>query len=99
MPYLRELVKLHADDPFALIGINCHDDEETYRKGLADFEVSWISAYQGPDGRSINDLYRVDAFPTYLLLDAEGKIIRKGHSARSVGAAIPQLLQEMKGDK
>jgi len=99
MPYLRELVKLHSDDPFALVGINCFDDEATYRKGLADFEVSWISAYQGAEGTEINDLYRIDGYPTYLLLDADGKIIRKGHSAKAFGGDIARLLGEMKKAK
>lgn len=34
MPHLRELVKLHENEPFVLIGVNQGDEPDVYRKGL-----------------------------------------------------------------
>ena len=48
MPHLRELVKLHQDEPFAIVGVNTGDSPEVYKKGLEEHGVTWISAYQGP---------------------------------------------------
>ncbi len=95
MPHLQELVKLHADQPFALVGVNTRDSPEDYEKGLKDYGVSWISAYQG-SGSPISDLYAVQGYPTYYLIDAEGKIVDKGHSATAMDAKIEKLLAEMK---
>lgn len=95
MPHLQELVKLHADEPFALIGINTGDDEKSYRNGLEKYGVTWISAYQGSDS-PIADLYRVRGYPTYVLLDAEGRIIEKGHSGKAMDQPIERLLAAMK---
>ena len=95
MPHLRELVKLHADQPFALVGVNTRDSAEDYRKGLKDHGVSWISAYQGTRS-PISDLYAVQGYPMYYLIDAEGKIVDKGHSAEAMDEKIEELLAEMR---
>ena len=95
MPHLQELVKLHQDSPFALIGVNTGDDHETYRKGLKKHGVSWISAYQGEDS-PIADLYRVSGYPSYFLIDAKGVIVATGHSSSSMGPKIKELLAGMK---
>ena len=96
MPHLKELVKLHQDQPFALIGINTGDSPKQYRDGLEKFGVTWISAYQGEDS-PIADLYRVRGYPTYVLLDAEGRIVQKGHSGTAMDKPIERLLESMKG--
>ena len=95
MPHLQELVKLHQDSPFALIGVNTGDDPETYRKGLKKHGVSWISAYQG-EASSIADLYRVSGYPTYFLIDAKGMIVATGHSSSAMEPKIKELLVDMK---
>lgn len=94
MPHLSELVKLHSEAPFAVIGINTGDEPDVYRKGLTDYEVTWISAYQGKTA-PIADLYRVSGYPTYVLLDAEGRIVSKGHSSTAMDKPIKRLLAEL----
>ena len=95
MPHLQELVKLHQDSPFALIGVNTGDDPETFRKGVEKHGVSWISAYQGEES-PIADLYKVSGYPTYFLIDAKGIIVASGHSSSAMDAKIKQLLSDMK---
>ena len=79
MPHLRTLVERYEGRPFAIVGVNAIDSEETYRQGLKDNKISWISAYQG-ENSIISDLFRVEGYPTVLLIDHEGKIIYRGHS-------------------
>ena len=94
MPHLRELVKLYGDQPFAIIGVNYNDDEDAFRKGLVDFEVSWISAYQGKTA-TISSLYRVEGYPTYFLLDTEGRIVATGHSSQALDGPLKKLMAEL----
>lgn len=94
MPHLQELVKLHQDSPFAIIGVNTGDDPEAYRKGIEKFGVSWISAYQGKDS-PIADLYQVKGYPSYFLIDAEGTIVSTGHSSKAMDSKITKLLDAM----
>ena len=95
MPHLRELVKLHENEPFAIIGVNTGDSEEEYRKGLEKYGLSWISAYQGKT-TPIADLYDVQGYPTYYLLDTEGRIVAKGHSSKQMEPKIAALLAKGK---
>lgn len=98
MPHLQELVKLHQDEPFALIGINTGDDEETYRKGLEQYKVTWLSAYQG-DTSPIAELFGVSAYPTYLVIDAKGVIRHRGHDGTACDAVVAKLLEEVKNEE
>jgi len=99
MPHLQELVKLHKDAPFALIGINTGDAEDKYREGLKKFGVTWISAYQGEKATPIADLYQVKGYPTYFLIDPDGKLIRSSHSSKEYDKPIAQLLKELEEKK
>jgi len=91
MPHLRELVKLHSEKPFAIIGVNTGDSPEEFRKGVEDHGVSWITAYQGRK-TPIADLFRVSGYPTYYLLDADGMIAAKGHSSKVMEKELERLL-------
>ena len=95
MPHLKELVELHQDDPFALVGVNTGDDPKSYRKGLEDYGVTWISAYQG-DSTPIADLYKVRGYPTYFLIDADGVIVDSGHNGKAFDAKIKDLVAKAK---
>ena len=94
MPHLRELVKLHAERPFAIIGVNTGDSPDDFKKGVKDHGVSWITAYQG-EKTPIADLFRVSGYPTYYLLDVDGKIAAKGHSSKAMDEEIEKLLAKL----
>ena len=94
MPHLQELVERHEEDPFVLIGVNTADSPEAYRRGLETFGVTWLSAYQGKTS-PIADLYKVEGYPTYVLIDAKGVIRGRGNDGHEMDAPIAKLLKEM----
>ena len=94
MPHLRELVKLYENQPFAIIGVNTGDEPEAFQEGTKKFGVTWISAFQG-ETTPIADLYRVEGYPTYYLLDTEGKIVAKGHSSKALDAPLRALMKAL----
>jgi hypothetical protein len=94
MPHLKALVERHKDEPFAVVGINCNDGEEAYREGLEKHGLTWINAYH--EGRNpVAELYQVRGFPTYYLLDAEGRVVASGHDGKAFDEPIAKLLAEM----
>lgn len=95
MPHLQTLVERHNDDPFVLIGVNTGDSPEKYRAGIEKYGVTWISAYQG-DSNPIADLYKVEGYPTYVLVDSTGKIRNRGHSSQALDSDIAKLVEEAK---
>ena len=94
MPHLKALVERYEDQPFAIVGVNCHDSEEDYRKGVKEYEVTWKSAFEGKDGGPIAALWGVQGFPTMHVIDAEGVIRGLGLRGPSVDKLIEELVAE-----
>lgn len=89
MPHLKELVELHQDAPFALIGVNSRDSKSAYTKGLKKHGVTWLSIYQG-NANAISNMYKVRGYPTMVLVDHEGTVI-----SRNVrGPGLDRLIKE-----
>ncbi|MCA9000433.1 MAG: thioredoxin family protein [Planctomycetes bacterium] len=97
MPHLKTLVERHKDDPFVLLGVNYGDDEQAYRDGLKKFEVTWTCAYAEAERNPIVNLFEVEAFPTFFLLDENGKILYTGHSVDAVDDLIAKGVAKIKG--
>ena len=97
MPALRSLVERHADAPFQLIGINEGDGKEDFTKGMREHRVNWLVAYQGAGQRSgpITELYRVQAFPTIYVIDADGVIRYMNRRGAALDRAVEELLAEL----
>ncbi|MFT7667842.1 MAG: cytochrome oxidase Cu insertion factor (SCO1/SenC/PrrC family) [Planctomycetota bacterium] len=95
MPHLQTLVERHQDDAFELIGVNTGDSPEAYSAGLETYGVTWLSAYQGAES-AIAKMYQVTGYPTYVLIDANGKIRARGHNGEAMDETIAELLAEAK---
>lgn len=94
-PLERRLVKLHANEPFALLGINT--DEPNRLRELIDKETvtwkNWSDGQQGP----IVETYRVESFPTLYVLDHEGKIRYRDVRGEQLSKAVKELLEKVPG--
>ncbi|MDP6387228.1 MAG: hypothetical protein QGI93_13615, partial [Planctomycetota bacterium] len=60
--------------------------------GVKQYGLTWISAYQGANATPISDMYRVQVYPTMLMIDHTGKIRFKGHGMDD--DMIAQLVEE-----
>ena len=85
-------MKRHKEDAFALIAVNCHDEEEEFRKGQEELKTDYASIF---GGAPIASDWGVSAFPTMFVLDAEGKIRFKDVRGAALDKAVPELLDEM----
>jgi peroxiredoxin len=77
-PCVREAPKLSAayqklkDKNFEIISLNKNDPPENLRKFIAENRMNWT--HTTTDAAFLT-LYRVDQYPTYFLLDKDGKIV------------------------
>ena len=85
-------MKRHKKAPFALVAVNCHDEEEDFRKGQEEFELAYASIF---GGAPIAEAWGVNGFPTMFVLDAEGKIRFKNVRGEALDEAVQELLDEM----
>ncbi len=79
--------------------MNTGDSEDDFRTGLTDFKVTWTCAYQGEKDSPIADLYRVEAYPTILILDGEGRIRHRGVRGARLMKAVVSLLDEARREE
>ena len=81
LPDLRQLVAEVSPDRFALIAISVDEELETVTRFMENEPMPWINWHVGT-GSEIGRLLRVISFPTYVLVDEQGKIL-----ARTTGFA------------
>ncbi len=72
-----EVVALAKEHGIAVLGISADEDPEVVKRWLAEHPTPWPSIVQGPAGE-INLAYGVSSWPSYALLDAEGRFLVLG---------------------
>ena len=69
----RSLVQQFAGQPFVLLGGNADESPERLRQVQENARLTWASWWDGPDG-AIGAAWKVDRFPTFILIDRQGLI-------------------------
>ena len=79
LPHERSLVKRLADKPFALVGINGDQNDESLKEKNEKQEITWRSFKNksDKDEKAIADRWNVQGWPTLYLVDHKGVIRRK----------------------
>jgi TonB family protein len=70
VPWLRDIQKKRAADPFVLIGVNSDSDERVVRDFVTKNQMEWPE-YWDRD-RKFQQTWEVRAWPTYIVIDDEG---------------------------
>ena len=95
MPHLRSLVQRHKDDPFTVLGINYNDPVAKFNAGVEKHEVTWPTIYQD-SAPFLTQLFKVQGYPTYILVDGEGKSAHVAHPGEEAAsdALIASLIKD-----
>jgi len=71
VPSLRDMHKRYAKEKsFVMISVSVHDEEDKWRGFIFKNQMDW-SQFRDRDGK-MQRAFRVDKFPTYILIDHEG---------------------------
>jgi thiol-disulfide isomerase/thioredoxin len=71
VPSLRDMHKRYAKEKsFVMISVSVHDEEDKWRGFIFKNQMDW-SQFRDRDGK-MQRAFRVDRFPTYILIDFEG---------------------------
>ncbi len=76
LPELEELAHKMAGKPFVIVGVNTDADDLRLRAFLARHAESWPQARDAA-ARMSKAVYGLRGYPTFLVLDRQGKIVRK----------------------
>jgi len=95
----RSLVQEYKSKPFVLMGVNT-DAKSQLQDIIKDNNLTWNNWADGPPpdfGPIVSDLH-VHAFPTMILIDAEGKVRDKSAKAGDLNHEIAVLVKEAEED-
>lgn len=59
---------------FEILGIDCNDPEETWKKAVAQYELPWLHVYHPQEASVLSD-YGIQGFPTKIIIGPDGKIV------------------------
>jgi peroxiredoxin len=79
LPDLWEAYEEFSDDDFAIIGIALESSEETATTFIESYKIKWPNVVELVDSeQTIIKSYNVQGYPSYYLIDKEGKIAEFG---------------------
>lgn len=75
IPDMKEAYEKHSGK-LEIISIACSDSDEAWRKALAEQQMPWRQVINGTGDNDVSNLYGVSGYPTKVIVDAEGIIIK-----------------------
>ncbi len=61
---------------FEILGIDCRDTEEKWKSAVEENALPWLHVYCPSDNSEILEDYAIQGFPTKIIVDPQGKIVK-----------------------
>lgn len=74
-PHLKAFYEQHHNK-LEIIGIACHDTKEKWNAAVKRHELPWLHVLNGEGTNDVAELYRVQAYPTYVLIAPDGRVLQ-----------------------
>lgn len=74
VPKMKEYYAKYKDK-MEILGIDCRDTKEKWRKTVAENELSWLHVYN-PNSSDLTKRYAIQGYPTKIVIDPDGKLIK-----------------------
>ena len=76
IPSMKEAYAKHKDK-MEILGVDCNDSEEKWRAAVAEHQLPWLQVRCPEDKiESLAKAYHIEGFPTKVVIDPEGKIVK-----------------------
>ncbi len=95
IPHERELMEKHAGKPFTILGINVDESLADCTSAIKKEKITWPTIYDGsPEVGEITRKWRVNSFPTIVMIDHEGLIRHKNVMPFQLESVVEDLVAE-----
>lgn len=74
VPKMKEYYQKYAGK-FEILGIDCSDTEEAWKEAVEEHGMPWLHVYNPKDSELLSQ-FGIQGFPTKIILDGEGKIVK-----------------------
>jgi thiol-disulfide isomerase/thioredoxin len=101
LPELKDLRRKNAGQPLVIVSVSVDQDRKLIESFVSSNGMSWPQAWDR-EGRVTGGVFRVSDFPSYVVLDAEGRITYRqkgwspGRSAALLDDAVSKALASSK---
>jgi len=80
--------------PFALLGVNCDAEKETLVQVSYRQELNWRNWWNGGSKGPYTAKYRIESWPTTLVLDGNGVVRYRGMPGAEMEKVVETLVSE-----
>lgn len=87
---LKKLLEKYASEQVVFVSISSDRDEKKWRDFIAKHQMDWPQYWDAT--HRLCDMFRVQVFPTYLVIDGEGIIRKRFNATHRLKSAIEPLL-------
>ena len=97
LPELKDLRQKNAGQPLVLVSVSVDENRKAIESFVSGNGMSWPQAWDR-EGRVTGGVFRISDFPSYVVLDAEGRIAYRqsgwspGRSAALLDEAVSKAL-------
>lgn len=74
IPDMKKYYEKYAGK-FEILGIDCNDSDEAWRKAVKQYELPWLHVYN-PRSSSVLSDYAIQGFPTKIVIDPQGNVAK-----------------------
>ncbi|MFO0808310.1 MAG: TlpA disulfide reductase family protein [Gemmataceae bacterium] len=97
IPHVKTMVRKFEGKPFVFLGVSVDDEQDVLRSFVKNQRLSWPIVFDGGQSGPIATEYKVRAYPTVYVIDAQGKIRFRNRFGSDLETAVETLLAEAKG--
>lgn len=75
---IPEMKKMYSKyhDKLEIVGVACGDKEDVWKKCIAENDLNWTNLIMLDGDANIPEMYSVKGFPTKVIIDSEGNLIK-----------------------
>ena len=59
-----------------ILGVDCNDPEKKWKDAVKELDLPWKHVYNPKGSTEILQKYEIEGFPTKVLVDPEGKLVK-----------------------
>ena len=92
-PHLRQAFDTYYEQGLEILGVAKRDEPEIIRDYVKQHGMPWRQAAEPQEGPIVT-LYRAQAVPNMVLIDRDGRIVRRALRGRELMAALEPLFAD-----
>lgn len=92
IPGLKELYAKYESKGFEILAVSVDEKKESWLKALSEENMPWPQAHTPRSGKEVMGAYQFSSIPFLVLIDRDGKIVKRGISMSKLEEILEEVL-------